>query len=98
MIVDYKNNPDHALMYDIVDAETLQDIDRSPIFYADDSIGVIRYYLVNRGVIQFADPKSPTIPLAPIDLWRRYFRDGELLLVPAWKQESLPIRILRKRQ
>lgn len=43
MIVDFKNDPDNARPYVVVDAATWERI-RLPIFYADDEAGLYRYY------------------------------------------------------
>jgi hypothetical protein len=61
MILDWKNNPDHAGQYDILDAATFQPLPMEPpwrdVFYADDSRAILRlckrdengaFYFVNK--------------------------------------------------
>jgi len=44
MIIDFKNDWDHARRHDVIDPLTGEEL-TEPIFYADDEAGVIRFYL-----------------------------------------------------
>ncbi len=45
MIIDYKNKISDCFAWDVLDAETGENINHLRIFYADDEAGLIRRYL-----------------------------------------------------
>lgn len=49
MIIDFHAAGDRARLYNILDAETGENLNHMRIFYADDETGVIRRYLTRDG-------------------------------------------------
>lgn len=47
MILDLKKNPEDAALYDVLDAETGENINHECIFYADDETGNYKVYQSN---------------------------------------------------
>jgi hypothetical protein len=45
MIIDFKNYPDQAVRFDVIDAVTGENLNRLAIFYADDERGIYRAYI-----------------------------------------------------
>jgi hypothetical protein len=59
MIIDFRTDPDHAQLYDIIDTATGRSMTDQPIFYADDETGVYRVYLEDAKGHYYVDPSDP---------------------------------------
>lgn len=102
MILDWKNNPDHAAQYDILDAATFQPLPMEPpwrdVFYADDSRGVLRFLKLdaqgNPYLIHRDDPGRPVEPWSRARAARGDKGDPDLIL--AWQEVRRGILIVRK--
>jgi hypothetical protein len=102
MILDWKNSPDHAKQYDILDAATFQPLPMEPpwrdVFYADDSRGLLRFYKLDaEGAFYFVNPAEPDRPV----FMRMQRRDSQgqwvdLEYETAWGEVRRGILIVRK--
>lgn len=62
MIIDYKKDPDHAREWMILDLDTGKYLCNSlRVFYADDTLGIIRYYVVDEEGLMSYDPATKGI-------------------------------------
>jgi hypothetical protein len=59
MIIDFRTDPDHAQLYDIIDTATGRSMTDQPIFYADDETGIYRVYLRDAKGGFYVHPSHP---------------------------------------
>jgi hypothetical protein len=100
MTLDWQADQEHAEQYDILDAATFQSLPEDmPIFYADDSRGVLRVLKPDaEGNWYVAYEDDHVTPVPDSDRWRRWENGRETTRATcvAWEEIRKPIRIVRK--
>ena len=94
MIIDYKEDPEHAWEHEILDAETGEPLPMeypwNKVFYADDEAGILRHYLCDgAGKVLIALESDPFVPL----------KVGDPITeptCPAWQEVNRKIKIVAK--